>query len=198
MATRTYTGTTINGGQGESLATGEDAVISAGALVGTNQIYGVGLTASTSDHDIYVYGSIFGGVGSIMIGSDPTRSSLNRVIVYEGGSLSTNSEGLYAMTAGFYLENAGNISGTYGVEVYARGGFTSTIINSGSIIGFQSTNNRAGIVQVGTDKLTVTNTGLIKGALNSFDGTVLGPAVSEITNSGVMIGNALLGGGDDL
>jgi len=199
MTLYTFSGVTSGNFAAANLGEGDDVHVELGALVYATHAVGIGILANGSGHDIEVLGTIFGALSPLVLGSDASTSTGNNVTVRASGVLSSNSEGLFINGYGSTIDNAGHITGGFGILIQAiHGGTETTIDNSGSIIGTGSVAYYAGIVHSGSETLVVTNTGLIKGLTMAFNGASGGGGISEITNSGVMRGNVLFGAGNDL
>ncbi|MBO3759451.1 calcium-binding protein [Ciceribacter sp. L1K22] len=196
MADRTFSGVTVEDSYAAFIDSGDNVTVAAGALLAGTGFIGTGLTLlSNSEADIY--GTVFGTFQSIAVSGNPSAAGNIVVRIHRNGAVTSENDGFYVYSSGASIDNAGTISGGFGIGVSASGLGPSTIVNSGSIIGHGPDTYDAGILQMGTERLVVTNTGLIKAAVSSFNG-LLGGAVSEITNSGLMVGQVLLGGGADL
>ncbi|MBO3762534.1 calcium-binding protein [Ciceribacter sp. L1K22] len=199
MALQDFTGRTV-GTTATAITSGDDVIVRYGAVVGNTATFNAaGITAYGTNHDIDIYGHVFGGTWSISLGSNSAIAGSNVLTVHATGVLTSTVEGVLVTSSGSLITNAGLISGTYGIFIAASGSTTSTIVNSGSIIG-AGDSLYAAIEQYGSEKLVLTNTGLIAGVTTSFNGSFVPSnlAVTEITNSGRMIGDVLLGGADDL
>lgn len=203
MALQTFTGMTFNEFVGASLSGSDDALVAVAAVVGgTGAGYGTGMSANGTDQDIEIQGTVFGEMSSLVAGSSAFNRSGLALTVGSSGVLTSSIEGVLISGYDVEINNAGNITGGYGILLNASSGnTTSTIVNSGSIISHISgagVDYHAGIVRVGTETLTVINTGLIKGVSRSFNASTVTSGTDNITNSGVMIGAVLLGDGDDM
>uniref|UniRef100_UPI000A0145BC beta strand repeat-containing protein n=1 Tax=Ciceribacter selenitireducens TaxID=448181 RepID=UPI000A0145BC len=177
----------------------DDAQVTANAVIGlADGVFNVGMTATGSGHVIEVLGAIYGSVGSLIMGANASAFSDNQLIVGSTGMLFTTGDGVLILGGQSSVNNAGAINGESGIILHAVSGVTtSTITNTGSIISHSTTNTgNAGIAHVGSETLVIVNSGLIKG-LQSFRATSA-TSTDEITNSGLMVGDILLGAGNDL
>ncbi|MBC7150946.1 MAG: calcium-binding protein [Rhizobium sp.] len=177
----------------------DDALVTANAVIGlADGVFDVGMTATGSGHVIEVLGAIYGSVTSLIMGANASAFSDNQLIVGSTGMLFTTGDGVLILGGQSSVDNAGAINGESGIILHAvSGATTSTITNTGSIISHSTTNTgNAGIVHVGSETLVVVNTGLIRG-LQSFRATSA-TSSDQITNSGLMVGDILLGAGNDL
>ena len=177
----------------------DDAQVTANAVIGlADGVFDVGMTATGSGHVIEVLGAIYGSVGSLIMGANASAFSDNQLIVGSTGMLFTTGDGVLILGGQSSVDNDGAINGESGIILHADSGVTtSTITNTGSIISHSTTNTgNAGIAHFGSETLVVVNSGLIKG-LQSFRATST-TSTDEITNSGLMVGDILLGAGNDL
>jgi len=177
----------------------DDALVTANAVIGlADGVFDVGMAATGSGHVIEVLGAIYGSVASFIMGADASAFSDNRLIVGSTGMLFTTGDGVLILGGQSSVDNDGAINGESGIILNANSGVTtSTITNTGSIISHSTTNiGNAGIAHFGSETLVVVNSGLIRG-LQSFRATST-TSIDEITNSGLMVGDILLGAGNDL
>lgn len=202
MALVTITGLTYGEFTGTSI-TNSDLLVDTGAVVvATSSIAGYGIAASGTSQSIEVNGTVFGQLCSLsMTNGNSTLLGLT-LTVGTTGTLSSTIEGMLLTGYGNTITNAGHIAGGYGLFVHASSGATTTTItNSGSIVGHMhnpSNDYHAGIVHVGSEEMVVINTGLIKGYSRSYNANALSSGVDDVTNSGAMIGDILLGDGADI
>lgn len=129
---------------------------------------------------------------------DATVSTPNKVTVAAGGFIHGGSGGIQFRQA-TNITNAGEITGGFGITDLNNtiGDVdTYTISNTGLIQGTDG----AGISIVGATPNgthTITNKGTISGTTNSIFATASDNSIEKVTNSGTLIGDLDLGGGND-
>jgi Ca2+-binding RTX toxin-like protein len=169
------------------------------ALVSTS---GHVINAVGSDHTAIVNGTVIGHFFGIVLGASSPTYSGNTVIVAKSGTVmglgpSGGAIGCYGFDAS--IVNHGYVEGTrYGVGLYNNSTTThSTVVNTGTI-----TAGQAGVYRDGgttTETIVLKNSGLIESAGMAY-GFLGGPNHTGrdlITNTGVMIGDVTMTGGDD-
>ena len=177
-----------------TLLDGQDVLV--GDHVAITVEGGHGIRGDFSGHHARIYGMVASEFATIQLGLDGSGHSGEIVEIYSGAQVhhvGTN----YAVSFlafGSTLNNDGLITSTFlGISL---GGInpdaTSTVTNSGTI---DSVGNA--IVRNGTETISVLNSGTIESDYNAFDGTNAS-GLDLITNTGTMIGDVYLGGGDDL
>ena len=156
-----------------------------------------GLVVSTTDdiaidgtgsfHAVHIEGAVSGSYG-VLLGNDASLDFGNSVVVASTGVVSgTFSIAIYSTNA--RLDNFGLLNGS--VYLNGNGLGVSRINNAGDII----SNGRA-VLHYGSETLSLSNTGTIRGDIAAFFSS--GPTMIDlIRNKGEMIGDILLGGGDD-
>jgi Ca2+-binding RTX toxin-like protein len=151
-------------------------------LIAANGGGGALLAANTGAWTVTVNGSIIatGSIG-IALGEGDAVSTIK---IGVEGSVQGGTLGV-ALGSSANINNAGEISGTVGIQILS--GNTHTITNSGTIIG--ATFGISDLTNMGTD--TVKNFGTINGDVNLFAGK------DTVTNSGLLVGNVVLGEGND-
>ena len=194
MALQIFASNSTGAGVRADLTTVDDVVISAGVTVGsttTDAIQGTG-----SGHLVMVQGTVI-GERAIDIGTDFTTSS-NQVIVGEAGQVLGfgSSTGLRISGTNSLLDNDGYIWGTVGAVIMGGqgGATTSRIVNQGTI---ESPVDAILRILGSTETFTINNTGLISSEDDAFDSNTT-TAIERIVNSGSIVGDILLGNGDDL
>ncbi|MFM2278710.1 MAG: hypothetical protein RLZZ444_941, partial [Pseudomonadota bacterium] len=202
MALVTITGFTYGEFTGTSI-TNNDLLVDTGAVVvATSNIAGTGIAASGTSQSIEVNGTVFGKLCSLEAANGGSNLLGLTLTVGTTGTLSSTIEGMLLTGYGNAITNAGHIAGGYGLLVHANSGATTTTItNSGSIVGHMynpSNDYHAGIVHLGSEAMVVINTGLIKGYSRSYNANASSSGIDDITNSGAMIGDILLGDGEDI
>jgi Ca2+-binding RTX toxin-like protein len=168
------------------------------ASTGDTTIRGFG-----SNHEVIVDGAVTGVYDTIWLGADPSNDSNNKVTVSEGAYVrsvgSASDSGIASWGTKAEIVNHGTVSSS-GFAVILTGvsaSTASTVINTGLIDG-----GTIGVARVGggTETIILNNSGTISGGTASY-GEYNQQAVAGkdlIANSGRMIGDILLGGGDDL
>jgi Ca2+-binding RTX toxin-like protein len=157
-------------------------------------LHGGILAFNTYGHEIIVAGTVANESNPIEIGF--YTGGANSVTVEATGQVrSFGSTAILLYGAGQQVINHGLITGNHGVRFYDELGSaanSSTLVNSGIIDaeGYGIWHRLSAVT------LTVHNSGTIRGVDASFfsDGT----PKDEITNAGKMVGDIVLGGGDDL
>jgi Ca2+-binding RTX toxin-like protein len=191
-----FTNTSGSGVQA-ALTSGEDLYLAEGVYFGSTNNYAI--TSEDSNHRIDVYGHLVSQSG-INLGDDVSDTN-NRVFVHSGAEIRVSDEiglywGIYVYGSSSSIVNDGVIDGHFGVVFKAASPSTSsTITNSGTIIGYDTTVGTVTRDIGSTETLIVNNTGLIEGEV-SFTSN-LGNGVDIINNSGTMIGDVILAGLDD-
>ena len=158
----------------------------AGLVLSTNggyAIYGFG-----SYHTLHIEGAVSGGNG-IYLGYYTSLDSYNSVVIASTGVVYGIIYSIHMSGINARLDNFGLLDGTVYFEGY--GPSQSRIYNAGDII-----DNDNAIVHVGTETLSLSNTGTIRTAVATFVSTDA-TAIDLIRNRGDMTGDILLGGGDD-
>lgn len=147
-------------------------------------------------HTITVDGTVIGADEAINLVGVETQQT---VIVGAGGHLISGGDGVVTDADGVILDglnssmtNAGTITAYgSGASVIVRDGGTTTVSNSGTM-----TANIAGVWhKFGNGTLVFTNSGLVDSAGDAFRG---GSSVDQVINSGTLIGDVILSGGNDL
>lgn len=185
MVTRVVNSDISGPGDRVILADGDDLWVSrTGVVVSTNDA--AGIYGAANNHVVHIEGAVAGGYGVILRGD---REG-NAIIVASTGVIYGSLFGVIMTSPGSRLDNFGLISG----GVYFTGGSgsgTSRINNAGDIIA-----NLIAVEHSSLASLSLSNTGMIRGTLAAFvsrDAT----AIDLIRNTGEMIGDIQLGGGDD-
>lgn len=165
-------GTLYTMATGETIATDDFGLDAIGAAKGRVIRIDGDISASLAAVRLGINGQVSGGV-TVTLGQD--------------GALTSANTGLIAYGGDHVIRVAGEISGsTSGILAYGR----QTISNSGTIEGgigvdFVSIDGRGGFLR---------NAGTIDGTTTSFRG---GEFADRIINTGQMLGDVLLGAGDD-
>lgn len=156
----------------------------------------VAINSTGNNQLITVDGSVYGFEGGISSGDQPNDSGLN-ILVHAGGSVASGGvfSAIKFQGTNSLVNNAGTLSGLYGIVMNGGGTGTTNLINSGRI--------QAGIGiyrldVAGTEKVILTNTGEIisTGGLSYLEQTPF--AVDDtIINSGLMSGIIDFGNGNN-
>lgn len=152
--------------------------------------------AFTGTHQIIVEGHIVAQDDGInTIGTDTAQT----VIIQAGGSITAGGDGVVDDADGVILDGIGSRLENHGsiiaygtaASLFVRDGGTTTVINSGTMIG-----DRFGIWnKFGAGTLEFINTGTLESVGRAFQGNVY---TDHVTNAGVIRGGIDLNGGDDL
>ncbi|MBO3759443.1 calcium-binding protein [Ciceribacter sp. L1K22] len=195
MALQIASSTSSGSGVRFNLGTTDDMFVLAGIAVGSTD--GIAIQGTGNSHQADIYGTVIALSTAIQLGDSSSLDYDNRAIIHAGALVySANYVGVWAQGYASYVINEGTITGQYGVAVGGiAGGTTTTVQNSGSILGGAS---GFGIIRFtgATEKMVITNTGLIEGQYAFYSNAIV--AVDEITNTGTMRGNIYLDSGDDL
>ena len=203
-----------------TLASGETGVLTPGsalAVTGAPAISGTGVNYLVVDGAVYGIGNspsfgyayfLNGLSASIQVGTQGVMSaslvSALQLGYSTGIDITNNGEirgGSNAITAnatdaggGFDLYNTGLVTGdVHGIYV-ATGNDNAVFTNTGQIIA----GSGSAISAAYSDRLFVLNDGLISATSTAITGADSGVAVSQITNSGTILGRISLNEGDDL
>jgi Ca2+-binding RTX toxin-like protein len=191
---------------------GDEWVLSKNASITTNMATAIYSTGNQHDNRIVLEGdvtvndaikiqgynaiSIYGTDNILEIGSDSTITSDRGIaisgdhnrLVNKGHVLST-VEGVYIPGVHAIVVNSGTIEGSLGIALY---GEASKIVNdaTGKLI---STGHA---ISAGSDaNFFIENAGLIKGGVGAV---LTGDGETQLTNTGTIKGDVILGGGDDV
>jgi len=178
--------------------TGNDTRVLVSLAGVVDDLLGYGAHFQGSDDSIIIEGGVSGGligVNFTPIGAAPISDEL--VVVGRTGSVTGAASGYGGIAMGAIhsvVENSGSVWGdTY--AVYFNGitddGKVSRIDNFGSM-----TSTVYGIDALGAEELIVRNSGTISGPNGSFF-EASGGAIDRVINTGEMLGNVVLGGGND-
>ena len=187
MATQ-FVSTDISGpGTPVLLADGDGVWVSRNGLVGstTNSI---AIAGGGSGHKVHIEGAASGIIG-VSLGGDATLDSGNAVVIASTGVVYGYAYGVGLNGVNSRLDNFGLIIN--GVLLNGTGSGMSRIDNAGDIIC-----DDTAVYHLGSETLSLANTGTIRGAIEAFfsDSTT---AIDLIRNKGQMIGDIVLGGGND-
>lgn len=145
-------------------------------------------------HEVYVHGLLQGEFYGMTLGADAGAVGL-RLELAETGAIRAAAVAAYLRGTGLEIDNAGDlVANGIGLALIAGGSAVSTLDNSGSIVGQVTAISRGGTGDSGTFRLV--NTGLILGGEHSLV-SESAIATDVIVNRGRIIGEVVLGGGDD-
>jgi Ca2+-binding RTX toxin-like protein len=147
------------------------------------------VTGTGSNQTVEVRGYLEGrGFDGIQLG-DAGSDTGNRVI--NSGLIRGADDGVQMTGSQNIISNSGIIVATYGVFLTSTtGAGESNISNSGSIGG-----RLYGILQGGTENLSIENSGFIFGSSSAISS---GSGRLTLENTGRIVGNILMGDGDDI
>ena len=189
-ASRTTTGITIRLGEIDDLR------VAAGVeLVSKSDIciYGAG-----SGHRVEVFGSVSGRYG-IYLGNAPETDAGESVRIGRGGEVFGSQYGIVLLASDGNIVNAGTI-GSLSVGVYLEAVSATTqttLLNRGVIdAGRTGINVYSSSLASDPETVEVSNGGLIRCGDYCYDSN--GFSVDVIGNTGRMVGELRLGGGDDI
>ena len=192
MATQ-FINTDISGpGNRVYLSNDNDLWVGRNGLVGTTTDFfdTVGaILGEGSNHTVHIEGAV-AGYNGVELGDNVTLDSNNAVVIASTGVVYGANFGVVMFGINARLDNFGLISG--GVYFQGSGPGLSRIDNAGDII-----SNLRAVFHEGTETLSLNNTGTIRGDVAAFLST-FATTIDLIRNQGGMIGNIVLGGGDDL
>lgn len=145
-------------------------------------------------HAVYVHGLLQGDAYSMILGADWGAVGV-RLELAETGAIRAAAVAAYLRGTGLVIENAGDlVANGIGLALIAGGSAVSTLDNSGTIVGQVTAISRGGLGDTGTFRLV--NTGLIFGGDHSLV-SESATATDVIVNRGRIIGEVVLGGGND-
>lgn len=174
------------GNTGFTLGATENFILPANVVVNAA---GYGLVANIVDHIVIIQGTLIGADGIDLTGNNA------KVIIEAGGVVAgTNDDAIELDAASATINNAGLITGKYGIYDSGAGLTTDliTINNTGRII-----SDLDSIRHSGVHKMVLTNSGTIQSY--NDDAFYSGAnAVSVVINKGSMFGDVALGGGADI
>lgn len=149
--------------------------------------FGIEATGAPRGREIRVDGDVSAALAAVRLGINGQASAAVAFTLGQDGALTSANTGLIAYGSGHVIRIAGEISGgTSGILAYGP----QTISNTGTIEG------GAGVDFVGIDGRGefLRNAGTIDGISTAFRG---GEFADRVINTGQMLGDVLLGAGDD-
>jgi Ca2+-binding RTX toxin-like protein len=170
-----------------------------GIFVGPSVTLSTSVTSinfSSTGHVADIYGTVVStGSNAIVLGSDPLEEG--HALDVNAGAFVRSYGGVGVVLFGVEqrVSNAGSIlgigGGLYIVDSSLAGTTTSTVNNSGTI----AAPSGIAVRHDGNQKVLLTNAGILSGATYAY--AAPGAAIDHITNSGRMVGDIALVGGND-
>ncbi|WP_156629549.1 calcium-binding protein [Methylobacterium sp. Leaf85] len=162
--------------------------------------YDDGIRGFGSEHDALIGGYIVGDRNGIRLGDSSSIDHDQRVLIYSSGvSVGINNAGVAVYGYNSVVTINGEVQGDiYGILMSGISNkYKSTVNNDGEV--FANSYGVAHSLSGGdTEGLVLRNTGYIEGGLFSFFGGDNNIASDRIVNSGRMVGDVSMGGGDDV
>jgi hypothetical protein len=173
--------------------TDENVYVGSGVSIATTAAGGVTISGGTYHQEAWIDGSVAGST-AIYFGESTQTSYDAKVVVSDSGKLFGAAHAIKLVAYGSEVENDGQITSMGdGISMGgANAGTLSQIHNSGTI----RAENFAIHKFLGAESLYVENSGTIKGGVLSFFNE--GSGVTTISNTGTIIGQAILGDGNDV
>lgn len=196
MTLQSYNTTIIHAGVIADLGLTDDAYVGPNGFLSSTDdiaIYGTG-----SGHEVTVRGTVVGHMGGITLGDSATNDTGQFIKVAEGGEVTANLyNGIVVYGTNSAVENHGTITGGFGMTMLGQGGgTTSTLLNTGKIIGTDAMYDA--VNRNGDEAFQFINKGLVKAASGvAYDGSDPN-SVQTLINSGKMVGDILFGAGNDV
>lgn len=144
-----------------------------------------------SDITVNVAGQLYGYVLAISLGDDATLDSGATVRISRSASVSSAGSGIEIEVSNSTFSNYGTIIATRGVWMQGAGDSVSSFTNGGIICASFS-----GLSLGGAGTNTISNTGTIEGSAYSIFSR--GGSIDIVTNQGTLMGDVLLGAGEDV
>ena len=160
--------------------------MAAGETIATDD-FGIEATGTARNREIRVDGDVSATLGAVRLGINGQTSAAVEFTLGKEGALTSANTGLVAYGGGHVIRIAGEISGgTSGILAYGPQAITNSGVIEGSIgVDFVGIDGRGGILR---------NAGTVEGTSTAFRG---GEFADRVINSGQMLGDVLLGAGDD-
>lgn len=151
-------------------------------------MFGIQATGQAKGRVIEIDGNVQATLAAIRIGETGVAAAAIDLIIGKEGNLSAKSSGIVSTGHGHSIRNAGEIHGdNAGIVAYGD----QLIVNSGHIDGITGIN----LASFEGHGATIRNAGTIVGSSSAIIGS---DARDTVINSGQMVGDILLGAGDDL
>jgi Ca2+-binding RTX toxin-like protein len=165
-------------------------VLSGANVVSTNANSIVSFSANAY---AFVAGAVYGITQAISFAGNPTSDGFQTINIFRGGLVSGFSLGIYVGGHSVRIVNAGEIFGDVGISLSGNASASpvSYVSNTGMIQGSFS-----GILVSGSEGHTLRNSGWLEGGVNAYRS--VGDGQDRIFNLGTMVGEIVLGGGNDI
>ena len=191
MVLRLFVYNTAASGIVAQLNSGDNVYVAKDVVIGSTDT--TTLASDFGAHRIDIYGKIVSDNSGIWFSGGST--SANTVNIYAGAEIFSYNGATVAMnSANSVVNNAGSLTGYFGVGLGSTlAGSENILTNSGTI-----ESDTYGVYRYSSavDTIKVVNIGLISGNAFSYYAQFLG-GVDDITNTGRMVGDIQLDGGDD-
>ncbi|WP_438749607.1 calcium-binding protein [Pararhizobium sp. O133] len=190
MASSIFNTDSVGTGIRASLATYETAFVGLGVTVGSTD--GIAINGIGDGININIQGTVIGQTAAIAWGAASNFGS--NLFIGKSGYVGGFATGISMTGFDGSIDNRGTIwSAGTGIEIDATSPIgnlkTTEIKNSGTIEG------ETAILNKNSDALFLVNTGTIEGTAYAFSSQAV--AVDSIVNKGAIVGDVLLGSGDD-
>ncbi|WP_249116738.1 calcium-binding protein [Ciceribacter sp. L1K23] len=187
-----------------NLSTTDSIIVLAGVTLGTTT--SAAIDGTGDNHLVEVFGNVVATAAlistsaAITLGNTGSINFGQVVNVYEGAMVYSGSTGISLFSHDNAIDNAGRIqAGTVGISLTNLSTTTTTTIdNSGSILATADAGIGIRRLNASTERVVLTNTGLIEAGSFAYTSNITPVAIDEITNSGRIIGDINLFGGDDV
>ena len=180
----------VTAGTAMTLSAQEDGYIMPGVLVGSAT--GIGVLGAGFNHSLTVGGNIYAVTYGMSLGSSALNDVAIKVNVLRGGSIFSHNYAVFILAHDSHVRNYGLIGADYaGVDMAGNAGAGSDLFNFGDIEGISF-----GVLRdSSTEFFRMKNFGTISGDMGSFSSN--GTNVDEIINRGTLVGQVVLGNGND-
>lgn len=180
------------------LTTADDCFVAAGVTVGSTN--NIAISGLGSDHTVNIQGTVVGANRAVRLGDNGLVDSEERLFIGENGYLAGYAvdSGVVRISAfGSIVENAGTISAGVagGLAMFFDGtnASTQTVVRNSGLV--ESAGD--GIVHFSSEKFLIENSGTIKAGEAAITDVGAGTSVMQVINTGIIIGDVLLGAGND-
>lgn len=148
------------------------------------------ISTNGGEHDLTIAGSVTAQLLGLALENTGNQSSV--LIGGTGEVTSTFDDAIHMGGGNVRIENQGLIQGEYAIVFFGTGNFSATVVNSGTIIA----NDGVAIEAENGLTLRITNTGSISAW--GGDAIIAGARSDVVNNKGSILGNMLLGAGNDI
>lgn len=192
-------GTSVTGpGIIADLTTADDCFVAAGVTVGSTN--NIAISGTGSNHTVNIQGTVVGASRAVRLGDNGSVDTNAELFIGASGYLAGYSAGNGVVridASASTIDNAGTIwaGNSGGVAVTIAGASVSTqteLQNSGLIEGAS-----IGILHSASEKFLIENSGTITSEDVAIDDVNAGDSVMQVVNTGIIIGDVLLGSGND-